>query len=412
MSLVVRVGLLGLLFLISFQYFQIQLYSYPNPAPFTGPYWYNPYQSADSRWQKTNFHAHAIAWGGITNGHQPGYQVQATYRQLGYDLPYLSDYFSINPGQDAQTESFMPIYEHGINIQKSHRLAIGSASIDFFDVMLYQNQDVRQYLIKRLKQTTPIVAINHPTMRNGHPVNVLKNLSGYDYLEVLNSFRVATTHWDAALSAGKAVYILANDDCHDTRKVHKIGKSWTMVQSSHQNRDSVLQALRLGKTYGVQRLHDTLSVAQLRTMLWRRQTHNILQSFRVVNDTIQVQFTQPLDTIQAIGQDGKLLQETSASDAFVYAIQPEDSYVRLEARTPELAYYFNPVFRYDGQGVPANVLTAQVRFWPTFCLRLAIIYVNLLGLAWLLKPYLVPWLQKIPSSAILTNTYQPSDAIS
>ncbi len=259
---------------------------------------------------------------------------------------------------------------------------------------------------------TPIVAINHPTMRNSHPISMLENLSGYDYLEVLNSFRVATTHWDTALSAGKPVYILANDDCHDIRKAHKIGKSWTMVHSNHQHRDSILHALRRGKTYGVQRLHDTLSIAQLRTMLWRRQTDNILKSFTIVDDTINVKFTKPLSRIRAIGQNGTLLKKAVDTDELRYVIQPDDSYIRLEAQTSALAYFFNPVIRYDGKRIPKNVLTAKVRFWPTFWLRLSIIYGNLLVIVLLFRPYLLARLQTMPPSPVFTPNYQRSDAFS
>ena len=405
MPLVLKIGFLGLLLLISYQYFQIQIFAYPDPIPFSGSYFYNPYHSLETCWQKTYFHSHAIAWGGLTNGHQPGNEVQTAYRQLGYDLPYLSDYFSVNATQDVCSDSFMPIYEHGMNIHKSHRLAIGSEKVSYFDVMLFQNQDIRQYLIKRLKQTAPIVAINHPTMRDSHPIRMLENLSGYDYLEVINSFRVATTHWDAALSAGKPVYILANDDCHDIRKAHKIGKSWTMVQSNHQHRDSILYALRLGKTYGVQRLHDSLSIEQLQTMIWRRQSDNLVKSFSVTNGTINVKFTKPISTIRAIGQNGTLLKETAKTDEFGYSFQPGDSYVRLEAQTPALAYFFNPVIRYDGKNIPSNVLTAKVRFWPTFLLRLSIIYCNLLVIALLLKPYFKAGLQTLPPSPVFTPNY-------
>jgi hypothetical protein len=53
----------------------------------------------------------------------------------------------------------------------------------------------------------------HPALLGGHSTADLRQLSGYDGLEVLNH-RVppATTQWDAALSSGRAVWAMANDD--------------------------------------------------------------------------------------------------------------------------------------------------------------------------------------------------------
>ena len=269
---------MGLIVLVSGQYFQIQWYTYQPPAPFRGDHFYNPYDSLNGPWYKANFHAHAQAWGGITNGHQSAKEIQTLYRKMGYDLPYLSDYFFINRQQDLPSPVFMPIYEHGMNIHKSHRLAIGSEQVSFFDVMLFQNQDIRQYLIRRLKQSAPVVCINHPGMRHSHPLEMMPYLSGYDCLEVLNSFRVATHHWDAALSAGKPVWILANDDSHDLRETHKLSKSWTMVQAPSNTRAAILHAIQSGSTYGVRRLSHDVPGNQLLSDTWHRKTENVLRS--------------------------------------------------------------------------------------------------------------------------------------
>lgn len=382
-----RIGLFCLILLVSSQYFQIQFFRYPEPTPFSGDYFYNPYDSLNGRWYKANFHAHAHAWGGITNGHQSGEEIQSLYRKMGYDLPYLSDYFSINDQQPWHEKRFMPVYEHGINIHKSHRLAIGSEDVDFFDVMLFQNQDIRQYLIKRLKQTTPVVCINHPSMKHSHPQKMMRYLSGYECLEVLNSFRVATNHWDEALSAGKPVWILANDDCHDLRKDHKISKSWTMVQAPNDDRASILEALKLGRTYGVKRLNDTMPRAQLLGEDWRRKSLNVLTSMQVTHDTLRVNLTKEMDTVRLMGQGGEVRWQAEQVSYIEYPIQMEDTYLRVEASTSDMAYYFNPIVRYNGVRHPENVLQARVKFWPTFLLRLGIIYSNLFIALLLFRPY-------------------------
>jgi hypothetical protein len=81
----------------------------------------------------------------------------------------------------AERAGTFPEYEQGWNVQKAHRPAIGGDA--------------------------------HPALLGGHSTADLRQLSGYDGLEVLNH-RVppATTQWDAALSSGRAVWAMANDD--------------------------------------------------------------------------------------------------------------------------------------------------------------------------------------------------------
>jgi hypothetical protein len=378
----VRAFLLIVVVFFSVQYGQVELYNFPTPAPFAGDHFYNPYQriavGSDTlgRWYKGNFHTHARAWWGITNGKQTGDEVLRAYQALGYDLPCISDYFSINGYQKRQSDHFVPVYEHGANAHKSHRLAIGSEQVDYYDITLWQNQSMRQYLINRLKQRSPVVGIAHPSMMNGHPPEMLRYLTGYDCLEVLNGGRIETPSWDAALTSGKAVWLLANDDCHN---VHggKLGSSWTMVHAAGLHRDSVLRAMRRGSTYGVHR-RAARSPAELARSLWRKKTRNVLTSLRMQGDTLVVRLRQTADEVRFVGANGVVKKVVRHTDQAEYVLTDNDPYVRVEADCPELAYYFNPVIRTTGPAVPENTRQATLRIGTTVLLRCAVIALSAL----------------------------------
>ncbi len=385
----IRAFLLIVTSFFSSQYVQIELYDFPEPAPFIGTHVYNPYQEVGTdtvyRWYRANFHTHARAWQGITHGEQPGEEVLRAYQALNYDLPCISDYYSINGHQNQQSDQFMPVYEHGANVHKSHRLAIGSSSVDYYDVTLWQNQSIRQYLIERLNRRSSVVCIAHPSMVSGHPTTMLRYLSGYDCMEVLNSGRIDTPAWDTALSSGKPVWLLANDDCHNVRG-NKLANSWTMLHAAGLRRDSVLLALRRGQTYGVHRRTER-SYGELRSDDWQRKTQNVLTSLRMKQDTLSVRLRQPAERVRFIGQNGavkKIVTQTSHAE---YILTEEDTYVRVEADYPELAYYFNPVVRVSDEAVPQNTLQATLRIGPTVLVRLLVVGFNL-ALAFILYPAL------------------------
>ena len=112
------------------------VYLFPEPRPFTGNHFLNPYSEWRGDWHRANFHAHGWAWFGVTNGRQPGDEVVRRYRELGYTVPGVSDYQRIAARHGVDT---LPIYEHGYNIGKHHQLAIGAREVEWFDFPLWQS---------------------------------------------------------------------------------------------------------------------------------------------------------------------------------------------------------------------------------------------------------------------------------
>lgn len=370
-------GLLTLfIFFFSFQYFQTKLYHFPDPIPFVGDSLYNPYEKLEGHWLKSNFHTHAQAWGGLTHGQQPGDEVIRAYQNSQYDIACVSDYLAINSLQDKRNSLYVPVYEHGINIQKAHRLAIGTEEVCYYDVIPFQNQSIKQYVIDRIKQKAPVVCIAHPSVQQSHSTDVLKNLSGYDCLEVLNRGRIATRHWDAALSAGKPVWILGNDDCHDITK-SGFGNCWTMVHTDTSATEQVLRSLKVGKMYGVYNKRRQLTQEAWVTSTWPPR-QDLLKEVTTNGSQVTIYLTQRADTIRLIGQNGVVKKEIYHSDAATYDFTPSDTYIRTEIICPEANYYLNPILRYKGEEPPQNYQIASTDVWLTFLWRYVIVVMNFL----------------------------------
>ncbi|MBK7028304.1 MAG: hypothetical protein IPH45_03445 [Bacteroidales bacterium] len=108
---------LGLLMIFLFNYLIAERYIFPEPKPFSGASWYNPYSGMDStQWRRTNLHMHSHAWGGITNGSDnSSHKVWDLYRKMGYESIGISNYQYIDTLY-AHQPYYIPVYEHGYGI--------------------------------------------------------------------------------------------------------------------------------------------------------------------------------------------------------------------------------------------------------------------------------------------------------
>lgn len=356
--------LLLLVILSCIQHFQSQRYVFAPPQAFSGSYLYNPYQGMDTVWRQCNFHAHAHAWGGLTDGKaQNGSALLAKYDSMGYDLACISDYHRINPEQDTAATIFVPVYEHGHNLFKAHRLAMGSSRVSYYDVSLLHSLHDRQYIINRVHTTSPVVAVAHPKFGGGHTLSDFGYLSGYELMEVLNHYRLSDKYWDVALSAGKAVWIVGNDDCHDIRKADETGTNWTMVAANTPQGDTVLAHLRDGQAYGVVGKNGV--------------NENYVQSVTADSLTINIKLSKKAREIRLVGQHGLLRAAMTNNDHISYTFAPEDTYIRAEVKMRNSKMYLNPIVRYNGTDTPTNLPTAQFSWWQTWLMRLLVL--NLLA---------------------------------
>jgi hypothetical protein len=330
---VLAVGIAGLV-----PYLACPVYRFPGPRPFSGAQFYNPYAGPGLVWRTANLHAHGRVWGGLTDGRQADSEIVAHYRALGYDVADVSNYQFIDRSLDHD-RTIIPTYEHGYNLLKAHFLVLGARSVDWFDFPYGQTREQKQYVIDRLKSSGTLVVLAHPSLRNAETVEDLRYVTHYDLLEVLNHFTVSDRQWDAALSSGHPVWAVGDDDTHNVEDPGQTGAMWTMIASQDRDRDSVLSALRVGRTIAVAG-QGGKSDAHVDSVVVHRDKDG--------DDWLSVGVDGPVKSISFVGQNGRVLQRTYAGASASYRILPSDPYVRTVIVTPRTTLYLNPVVRYDG----------------------------------------------------------------
>jgi hypothetical protein len=312
-----------LLFALFF-YCQTSVFSFPKTAKFTGNEYYNPYESVGKETLKANFHAHTVAYGGVTNGSDGYSELKDFYKKRGIDVPVISNYFSKSSG-DIQ------VYEHGVNIPKSHKLAINADEELYFDYPFYQSASQKQDIISRLREKNALVVIAHPNMREGHNQDDMAKLVGYHFTEIRSYYAHAEKYWDAALKEGRLSWLMVNDDSHGIVK-QLPGRFYNVVFADEER--ETLKAMEAGKHYGIAQKEDT---ADLKLNLLSMQNDKVIfdlgeNAFK----TILVADGVKVDSVE--GGNGTLVFPKYAS------------YVRLVAESEHCHLYTNPITRQaDGQ---------------------------------------------------------------
>ena len=344
------------------QYVVCPTYAFKQPGPFRGDSLYNPYRGfREDEWTIANFHAHTASWFGLTNGKGDASDVHSAYDSMGYGIRLISEYQQISRYGDS-SRSYISAYEHGYNLPKAHHLVLGSASVVWKDYFLPQTLSNKQDLLDRLAEPANAVVINHPAMRTGFRPADLKFLDNYDALEVLNSYKVTFDYWDTALSAGRMVSIVGNDDTHNAGKRSAIGKFATLVHAPGRKREEVLKSIREGRTIGVWIPHQPPLPfpEKIRTI---KSASPSIQRLTADSGVLRLSFRAPVYELTLTGQDGRVLLSRESLPAGVMlerAFSEEDTYVRVSYRTGDgIRYFLNPVVRYDGVRIGNRRITTD-----------------------------------------------------
>lgn len=338
--------------IVLFPYSLSTYYRFPLNKPFEGNILYNPYQSIDSsaRFIKANFHAHSHAYSGVTDGHSSEQELFSGYKSMKYDVVGLSNYQTINRTFSSDS-GYVPVYEHGYNVWKRHHVCIGANEVTWWDYILFQSIHQKQDMIFRLKPTMDVVAIAHPKFRNSFEPDDFTKLTGYDCIEVLNHYRTSDEAWDSALSTGHPAWIVADDDSHNVAAKGETGVCWTMI-AANPVRSEITKALKTGRAYGVQGNNG--------------QNTNSLRSLQTNGLQCIVQCDSIADSIQFIGQGGKVVSTAFRSDRAVYSLDNSDTYIRLKIFTKGSVIWLNPIFRTTDGSVPhvsSEVNTTTTWLW-------------------------------------------------
>lgn len=355
---VLRPVYLGLGALVLVTYVISPFYIFPEAEPFRGENIHNPYEEVGpDTWLKGNFQVQSRVWGGITNGRKNTSEaIYQVYQDLGYDVIGISDYMHINTWAKDSADWF-PMYEHGIGIKKNHQICMGSEKVNWLDYPFPQHIHQKQHILDVLRPNNELVCIAHPKLLNAYSPADLAKLSGYDCIEVLNNFRESVVHWDSALSAGRIVYIMANDDAHDITKPHEVGRYCTMV-SSEKDGAKIVTAMKEGRAYGV-RLPRGEGMS-FEEKYAAAEHMPLLKGLEVEDGKVTVRVSDTAD-FSFIGQGGELKHSIGNRKEATYTFSADDSYIRAEvAFSDGTRFFLNPVFRHSG----ATPVREQARINP------------------------------------------------
>jgi len=339
--LIFRRVLAALFLAVAIPYLLAPVYSFPPPRQFAGTALWNPYAHMSGTWLRSNLHAHGRSWGGLTNGYQADEEVVRAYRDHGYSVAGVSNYQWIAAQHGVAT---LPLYEHGYNISKGHQLAIGARGVEWLDFPLWQGRDHKQYIIDRVGAAADLVALNHPN--TAYSEDDLRDLTGYQLLEVVNGPFPVEDLWDAALSTGHLVWALANDDSHNLMNVRRTFIAWNMIDAPSAGTSDIVNALSHGRHYAVALVGDKVDAA--------------LKNIELQDSTLTVSSSGVPATYLFVGQDGAVRKTADQVMQASYTIEARDTYIRTVIRTPNIVMYINPIVRYNGVGFPSLKATSNL----------------------------------------------------
>ena len=356
--------------LISF-YLMAPVYEFSGPKPFQGEKLYNPYEEMDAdQWKLYNFQVQSKAWGGLTNGRKNSNElIDSIYHALGFDYVATSDYQKINT-HGKEKSNYIPTYEHGYNIFRTHQVCIGADEVLWSDFIFFQTLSMKQWIIDLLNEHSKIVVLAHPLLNNGYTLDNLKYLTNYGMMEVLGYVFLSIEHWDVALSSGQPAWIMGNDDAHDVLSPTEVGRKFTLINSKSTDADEIIASLKAGNNYAVDYYSSTdvtftEKIAHLEKLPY-------LKSAELIGDTFAVSFSRMARQIRFIGENGVVKKMVSKAKSASYIIQSDDPYIRAEVSFAyTYTFFLNPVVRYEGD-FPESKKTATIDASAT--LRLRIIY--------------------------------------
>lgn len=357
-------------FLIAMNLF-VPVYVYDEPVPFHGDYLHNPYQDIDSTyWKCCNFHGHTRQYGGVTNGRNNGNAVyDSMYRLFGYDHVGISDYNKVNPYENGKDPGYIPGYEHGYNVWKTHQVCLGTKKVLRIDYFFYQTLSHKQHMLNRLAKQNRVVAVAHPSFVDGsYNVRDMKYLSNYKILEVLNGFVNSPKHWDMALTNGHLVYLIADDDTHNVLKVNDIALRITYLNAENNVADELYDALLAGKAVGIDFDLNRQEKMDDKVARFKRDIP-YLYCARLDSADFYVSVSKPIRKADFIGQGGTILKEEkykkedTVTNVF-YSIQPSDQYMRTVLTFFDgTTMWLNPVTRHETANIEKQRLDHISYLW-------------------------------------------------
>jgi hypothetical protein len=359
---IIKYFLIFIIFIVAFPYLICPIYKFPEPTIFTGDKIYNPYEGMDStHWHKGNFHVHSRMLFGLTNGRNSGTdKIIETYKKFGYDIIGISDYMHMN------SESAVPLYEHGYGFIKDHFIILGAKKVNWFEILLFQNINHHQFMINMLKNDDNILAIAHPSMERVHEPGDFRYLTNYDLIEILRYDRVMTEYLDSALSNGHKTFILGDDDGHDINNSGEVAQCYNIINCDTLTKENILSSLKKGKSFSVRTIAQ---YPDFESKISDAKKIPVIENISLNGLNISLRINTKAKEIKFLGQNGITKKIVSDSESGNYDFKPEDTYIRTEIVFDKVKFYLNPFFRYNGS---LENKMAEIDFWKTLLFRIIV----------------------------------------
>ncbi|MDP1815563.1 MAG: hypothetical protein Q8K92_14035 [Leadbetterella sp.] len=307
-------------------YYQSEIFNFSKTPDSYPSSFYNPYQNWNKKKAlKANFHAHGQAWGGITNGHNSDGEIINEYKKLGFSIAAVSNYHNISEISDTSL-LYIPCYEQGFNVSKTHLLAIDATEAYNLDFPLGQSLSQKQTRILNVKKTASLVALTHPGLGEGFNTQDLKYLKGYDLMEVLSPYFESFDLWDYALNQGHLSWILANDDTHDLKK-QPPGRFFNLIMPETKTKFDVVKALKNGNHVAYASDKGITDVA--------------LEKISLKGNIINYSFSGNINRVKLV-KNGEMFMVDPKGQVI---LQESDRYIRFEVVGEKSVLYTNPIYR-------------------------------------------------------------------
>jgi hypothetical protein len=364
--------IIGIPLLSTFLYYGTNVYDFPKPEKFSGRNFYNPYENISGNAYKANLHCHSRGIIEAQKVTQKPSNLEKVYSAKGYSVLTITNHNKITKFNSTNKKFlFIPSYEFGRNFTRNHILVIGAKRKSWLQFPYAQNVNQKQTLIDELRDDGQLTSIAHPA-RSGYELSDMEDLSGFNCIEVSNSGKSSAAFWDILLSNGRAIWLTAGDDSHDITSTKRTFRSWTWVFSDYLTRDSIISALRYGKSYAVSGENGI--------------DKNKLSSCSIYANLLDIQFETAADTIKLFGQDGELLSLITNSNSAGYILDHKVKYIRAEAITDNSTIHLNPIIRINGEYFPFREVP-PIDWTATWLFRsvLFLIHFTLFGLYFFTK---------------------------
>ena len=323
------------------------VYDFQKPTPFSGNDIFNPYRNLDTAhcWKRANFHTHTRVDGLLNECDYTPEQTLEFYDQLGYDIVTFSNHNALT-SHPTDSSLQVNLYEHGYNLCKFHKLVFGSSRVWHFDNLLPIFTSQKQFQIEQLKQQGDIIVLNHPLRTNSLSNNQLEKIGGYNIIELDSGKSTENSYWDAALSAGRYSFGIANDDLHHPDRTRAIAIRCNLLCTPTAEYNDIRTTLLDGCYY-------SMRVPDYGDGDWeqkREQNRHLpyIRNIGLNDNNIFITLSEAADSIKVTGQGHRTLAVAYNTDSLGYAMAPTESYGRFTAYFAEgEVIYSNPFARYD-----------------------------------------------------------------